>query len=110
MRKIGLYFKKVLLQINSFCEKFQPLLQTIGFIFGLYLIYSTYQSMNISNEQLKIAYEELNITKKQEIQKQLPIWQFEVNDTLSIATLSPFSPDVKLEQATAHFSKKLFFD
>ncbi len=110
MKKIVRFVKIFIDYLNSICDKYQPLLQSIGFLFGLYLIYSTYQSINISNEQLKIAYEELNIIKKQEIQKQLPIWQFNVNDTLSIATLSSFSPDVKLEQATAYFSKKLFFD
>ncbi|WP_205728624.1 hypothetical protein, partial [Flavobacterium sp. J27] len=94
MNKIIFSLEKIINKINSICEKYQPLLQSAGFILGLYLIYSTYLSINISNEQLKIAYEELNITKKQEIQRQLPIWEFEVNDSLALATLKPFSPDV----------------
>ncbi|VXB58204.1 conserved hypothetical protein [Flavobacterium sp. 9AF] len=110
MNKVISNFKKNVNKINSICDTYQPLLQSIGFMLGLYLIFSTYQSINISNEQLKIAYEELNIIKKQEIQKQLPIWEFEVNDSLSFAHLKPFSPDVKLEQATAYFSKKLFYN
>jgi hypothetical protein len=110
MKKTGLYLINTIREINSKCEKYQPLLQTLGVLFGLYLIYSTYLSVNISNEQLRVSNEQLKITRNQEIQKQLPIWQFDIDDSSAIAKLSPFSSDVKLEQATAHFSNKLFFN
>ena len=102
--------KKFLYRINTICDKYQPLLQTSGIIVGLYLIFLTYSSVKISNDQLLISSEQLKISQNQEIQKQMPIWQFDVNDSLSFATLSPFSPDVKLEQATAYFSNNQFFD
>ena len=110
MKKISAYLKNTINNINTSCEKYQPLLQSMGVIVGLYLIYSTYQSINISNKQLEISNEELQIIRKQEVQKQLPIWEFKVNDSLSLATLNPFTPDVKLEQATAFFSEKHFFE
>ncbi|MEL1253786.1 hypothetical protein AAEO57_08365 [Flavobacterium sp. DGU38] len=102
MNKNKLVLKNLIKDLNSICTSYKPLLETIGIIVGLYLIYLTYVSVEISNEQLKI-------TQKQEYQKQLPIWQFEIDDSLSIAKLKPFSQDVKLEQATGYFPKNLFF-
>ena len=96
--------------INDICKKYQPLIRSLSVFVGLYIIYLTYSTVKISNDQLMISAEQLKISQIQEIQKQLPIWEFDVNDTLSIATLSPFSPDVKLEQATAYFSNKISFN
>lgn len=88
-------------KLNQFCDNYQPTLQAMGIAVGLYLIYLTYQSVAISNKQLQLAL-------KQESQKVLPIWNFEINDSLSLAKMHSFSQDVKLEIATAHFSKDLF--
>jgi hypothetical protein len=88
--------------LNRFCDNYQPTLQAMGIVVGLYLIYLTYQSVEISNKQLQLAL-------KQESQKVLPIWNFEINDSLSLAKMHSFSQDVKLEIATAHFPKDLFY-
>jgi hypothetical protein len=100
--QIKIFTKIILKKLNMFCDNYQPTLQAMGIAVGLYLIYLTYQSVEISNKQLLLAL-------KQESQKALPIWNFEINDSLSIAKMHSFSQDVKLEIATAHFSKDLFY-
>lgn len=100
--QIKAYTKIIPKKINMFCDNYQPTLQAMGIAVGLYLIYLTYQSVEISNKQLLLAL-------KQESQKALPIWNFEINDSLSVAKMHSFSQDVKLEIATAHFSKDLFY-
>lgn len=100
--KIKKLTKKSIKQLNKICNKYQPTLQAIGIVVGLYLIYLTYQSVQISNNQLQLSL-------KQESQRELPIWNFEINDSLSLAKMRPFTSDVKLEIATAHFSQDLFF-
>jgi len=106
MKEILLRSAKLLINIfgklNAICKSYEHLLQTLGIVVGLYLIYLTYFSVKISNEQLKIS-------QKQEYQKQLPIWEFDIDDNTKTAKLRPFSTDIKLEQATAYFSDKLFY-
>ncbi len=102
IKKIATLFKSIFIKLNLLSEKFQHLIQTVGIVVGLYLIYLTYFSVKISNEQLKIS-------QRQEYQKQLPIWQFDIIDSEAVARLRPFSQEVKLEQATGYFPSKLFF-
>lgn len=101
-QKMGKSIKEVLDEINKTCKKYEHLLQTVGIVVGLYLLFLTYKSVDISNEQLKIL-------QKQEVQKQLPIWEFEIDDKEETAKLKSFTQDVKLEEATAYFSEKLFY-
>lgn len=100
LKKIN--FTAIFIKVNKICDNYQPLLQAMGIVVGLYLLYLTYQSVEISNNQLQLAL-------KQDSQKELPIWKFEINDSLSYAQMLPFSPEVKLEMATAYFPKNLFF-
>ena len=99
--KVGPLLKSILNKTNSFCKSYQHLIQAIGILVGLYLLFLTYVSINISNEQLRLS-------KQQEYQKQLPMWQFDIADSLSVARLRPFSQDVKLEEATAYFPDLYF--
>jgi hypothetical protein len=88
------YLKKVFTEANSFCKTYQHLIQAIGIFVGLYLIFLTYQ--------------QLQLAKQQEYQKQLPMWEFDIIDSLSTARLRPFSQDIKLEEATAYLPDKYF--
>ncbi|PBI86090.1 hypothetical protein BSF41_35740 [Flavobacterium sp. ACN2] len=101
-KEIKASIKKNIKKLNKICDNYQPTIQAIGIIVGLYIIYLTYKSVEISNYQLQLSL-------KQESQKELPIWHFEINDSTSIAKMKPFTEDVKLEIATAYFSEKLFF-
>jgi hypothetical protein len=102
LKSILINFGVIIDKVNSVCKKYEKLFQTVGIIIGLYLLYLTYISVKISNEQLKI-------TQKQDYQKQLPIWSFDINDSASTVKLKPFTQDVKLEEATAYFPEDLFF-
>jgi len=92
--KLRTFLKNVFTEANSFCKSYQHLIQAIGILVGLYLIFLTYQ--------------QLQLAKQQEYQKQLPMWEFDITDSLSIAKLRPFSQDVKLEEATAFLPDKYF--
>ncbi|HVS90610.1 MAG TPA: hypothetical protein VHE59_01165 [Mucilaginibacter sp.] len=87
--------------INNFCKTYKPLIETIGILIALVLLVFTFWSTLISRDILRLS-------QQQEFNKQLPIWDFAVNDTSDIISVKPFSPDVKIQIANAYFPSKIF--
>lgn len=92
---------KLIIQLNKICKQYKPLIETIGIVIALLILFLTFRSTSISNKLLKLS-------QQQEYNKQLPIWDFEIIDSLNLVKLKPYSSDIKIQTATAFFSKKLF--
>jgi hypothetical protein len=93
--------RSVLKRINASVIEYQPLIQTAGILAGIVILCLTWWTASVSNRALILSLQ-------QEANKQLPIWDFEVKDSLEIIRLKPFSPDIKIQFANAYFSKKVF--
>lgn len=90
-------------EINTFVKDYQAFIQTIGIIVAVGALWCTSYSTRLSYKALKLA-------TQQEYNKQLPIWSWNIIDSISVVELRPFNPDIKLQIADAIFPINLFKD
>lgn len=95
------FLRKNLSDLNEFCKEFQPLFQTIGISSAVVVLLLTLYSTVISRKSL-------NLLLQQEQNKQIPIWRWNIDDSISTVSLEPHNPDIVIQNADAYFQKELF--
>lgn len=90
-------------KINKFTERYQSLIQAIGILSAVIILGLTTYTTWLSHDSLELA-------RQQEFNKQLPIWDWVINDSTSVVKLKPFNSDIKVQYADAYFSKIIYGD
>ena len=92
---------KILEKINACLGKNKPLIETIGIIGGVFVLILTLHSTMLTRHSLELAL-------KQDKDNQLPVWDWEINDSLSFVILHSTNPNIKIQMADAYFPKEIF--
>lgn len=87
--------------LNNWCKKFKDLVQTIGIITAIVIVFFTWENTIISKKLLEI-------TQRQEDNKEYPILEFHIIDSLSEIKISTINEDIRIQRIRAFFPKIIF--
>lgn len=87
--------------LNNGCKKYKDLVQTIGIITAIVVVFFTWENTIISKKLLEI-------TQRQEDNKEYPILEFHIIDSLSEIKISAINEDIRIQRIRAFFPKNIF--
>lgn len=96
MRKIH-----IIERLNYWCKRYKDLIQTIGIITAIVVVFFTWENTIISKKLLKI-------TQEQQDNKEYPILEFHVIDSLDQIRISAINEDIRIQRIRAFFPKNIF--
>ncbi|MGL4993933.1 MAG: hypothetical protein ACRC6R_07420 [Bacteroidales bacterium] len=99
--KIRVNLKKVVERINSVLKNNKPIIDTIGVFVGVGMVLLTWNTIRITQKTLDLSL-------KQYSDRQVPVWDWETSDTLSMVTLRSTTTEIRVQVAQANFPQPLF--
>ncbi|MGL5015067.1 MAG: hypothetical protein ACRC6V_12395 [Bacteroidales bacterium] len=93
--------KAILQGVNSGLKTYKPIIDALGVTVGIGMVILTWNTIRITQKSLELS-------QKQYSDIQVPVWDWDIKDSLSMVTLKSTSANIRVQIAEAYFPKSLF--